>query len=126
MEFDGTDRPADMIDSLFDDSDPILFEVEHGVAPFANDSTLAQMMIQHFLIGKELNPHEEVAFGVAMQTAPSRKGFPHVQETIEIVSLFDGMVSLFEELSTDSSGNSTGPVARDVMMGFRGDDRISS
>ena len=34
MEFDGTDRPADMIDSLFDDTDPILFEVEQGL-PFA-------------------------------------------------------------------------------------------
>ena len=31
MEFDGTDRPADMIDSLFDDTDPVLFEVDHGL-----------------------------------------------------------------------------------------------
>ena len=106
-----------MIDSLFDDTDPILFEFEHGVAPFAGDSTLAHddSTFSHW---KGTQSTRRGCFWSSYAGCPSRKGFPHVQETIEIVSLFDGMVSSFEELSTDSSGNSTGPVARDEMMGF--------
>ena len=85
-----------MIGSLFDDMDPILFEelnadnVRNSVAPFAghscaeDDSRFSQW---------KLNPDEEFAFGAAMQAATSGKGFSEVQETMEIVSLFDGMES---------------------------------
>ena len=40
-----------------------------------------------------------------------------MQETTEIVSLFDVMDSVFEELNMDYSRNSTGPVERSEMMG---------
>ena len=52
-----------------------------------------------------------------MHAATSGKGFSQVQETIEIVSRFDGMEFLFEELNTDYSRNSTDPIEKDEMMG---------
>ena len=54
-----------------------------------------------------------------MQAATSGKGFSQVQETIEIVSLMDGMDCLLEVLNTDYSRNSMDPIEReDEMMGY--------
>ena len=83
-------------------------------------------MMQYFLNGNELNPDEEVAFGAAIQPATSGKGFSQVQETIEIVSLFDGVAFLFEELNTDYYRNSTDPIEKDEMMGYAEMIKISA
>ena len=122
IEFGDTDHVADMIDSLFEDSHPVLFEglnrdyVRNSMPPFAGDFILAQKVIQDFLNGKELNPDEEVALGAAMPAATSGKGFSQVQKTIQIVSLFHDMHSPFEELNADYAHNSTSPSGRDEMM----------
>ena len=87
IEFDDTDLFEDTIDSLFDDTDLVLFEglktdyVRNSMAPVAGDPILVQKMIQDILSGKELNPEEEFAVGVTMQAAFSGKGCSQVQET---------------------------------------------
>ena len=86
--------------------------VRNSQALFAGDSTLAKRMIRDFLIGKELNPDEEFASGATLQAGTSK-----AQEMIDIVSLHDGMDSLFEELNMQYS-IFTRPVERDEMMGY--------
>ena len=86
IEVDDTDLFADMIDSLFADTDLIFVEelntdyVRNSLALFAGDSTLAQKISQAFLNGKELNPDEEFAFGAAVQAAICGHGFHQMQK----------------------------------------------